>query len=57
MAAFVEHFRSRGALVAVERCLLHLEIGALDFDMITGLLQRAVPEFLDNLLKIDKFMC
>jgi len=40
MAAFVAHFGARGGLVAVERCLLHLEISALDFDMLISLLRR-----------------
>lgn len=39
MAAFVDHFEKRGALVAVERCLLHLDVRALDFNMITALLR------------------
>lgn len=39
MAALVAHFEKKGALVAVERCLLHLDVRALDFNMITGLLK------------------
>ena len=39
MKAFVEHFRDRGALVAVERCLLHLDATALDFNMLASLLK------------------
>lgn len=39
MAALVAHFEKRGALVCVERCLLYLDVRALDFNMITALLK------------------
>ena len=36
---FVQRFRENGKLVNVERCMLHLDPTALDFNMLTRLLK------------------
>lgn len=39
LQALVERYREKGALVNVERCMLHLDPHALDFNMLTRLLK------------------
>ena len=39
LQAFVQRFRENGKLVNVERCMLHLDPTALDFNMLTRLLK------------------
>jgi len=40
MVQFVKHCRERSDVASVERCLLHMDVGGMDIDMIVGLLRR-----------------
>ena len=40
MAAFIENFQHKGDLVAIERCLLYLDVTFLDFNNTVGMLRK-----------------